>query len=117
MKFMAARERIIWASFTLSASNVPREKALNQLALGGNDDSRRILLCYKVQFRLRKLANEIEQKGQNKYWFVSHARYLLWALVCQALLNHDDVEDLTKRIADATEQFGRVAKELGIKPQ
>jgi hypothetical protein len=29
-------------------------------------DSRRILLCYKVQFRLRKLANEIEQRGQNK---------------------------------------------------
>ena len=27
------------------------------------------------------------------------------------------VEQLTKRIADATEQFGRVAKELGIKPQ
>ena len=27
------------------------------------------------------------------------------------------VEELTKRIADATEQFGRIAKELGIKPQ
>ena len=26
-------------------------------------------------------------------------------------------EELTKRIADATEQFGRIAKELGIKPQ
>src|ERR1035441_204444 len=36
-------------------------------------DSRQIVLCYKVQRRLRKLANEIEQKGQNKYWFI--ARY------------------------------------------
>jgi hypothetical protein len=27
-------------------------------------DSRHILMCYKVQFRLRKLANEIEQKGR-----------------------------------------------------
>lgn len=27
------------------------------------------------------------------------------------------VEELTKRIADAAEQFGRIAKELGIKPQ
>lgn len=27
------------------------------------------------------------------------------------------VEELTKRIADATEQFGRIAKALGIKPQ
>ena len=27
------------------------------------------------------------------------------------------VEELTQRIADAAEQFGRIAKELGIKPQ
>ncbi|SRR6266478_2011183 len=62
-------------------------------------DSRQILLCYKVQFRLRKLANEIEQKGQNKYAFIHRSRYLLWALICQGLLNHDDLEDLC-------EQFG-----------
>lgn len=59
-------------------------------------DSRHILLCYKVQFRLRKLAVEIEQKGQNKYWFISRSRYLLWALVCQGLLNHDDLEELAE---------------------
>lgn len=59
-------------------------------------DSRNILLCYKVQFRLRKLANEIEQKGQNKYWFISRSRYLLWALVCQGLLNHEDLEELSE---------------------
>jgi hypothetical protein len=57
-------------------------------------DSRHVLLCYKIQFRLRKLANEIEQKGQNKYWFVSRARYLLWALLCQGLLNDDGLERL-----------------------
>lgn len=55
-------------------------------------DSRHILLCYKVQFRLRKIANEIEQKGQNKYAFVHRGRYLLWALICQGLLNADDLE-------------------------
>jgi hypothetical protein len=55
-------------------------------------DSRHILLCYKIQFRLRKLANEIEQKGQNKYWFISRARYLLWALLSQGLLNHENIE-------------------------
>ena len=63
-------------------------------------DSRRILLCYKVQFRLRKLANEIEQRGQNKYAFIHRSRYLLWALVCQGLLNRDDLEDIA-------ENFGR----------
>lgn len=60
-------------------------------------DTRKILLCYKVQFRLRKVANEIEQKGQNKYSFVHRARYLLWALVCQGLLNRDDTEKLAEK--------------------
>lgn len=57
-------------------------------------DSRHILLCYKIQFRLRKLADEIVQKGHNKYSFVTRARYLLWALLCQGLLNHDKLEYL-----------------------
>jgi hypothetical protein len=60
-------------------------------------DSRQILVCYKIQFHLRKFAQEIEQKGQNKYWFISRARNLLWALLCQGLLNHDDLEKLSER--------------------
>jgi AIPR protein len=63
-------------------------------------DFRHVLLCYKVQYRLRKLASEIEQKGQNKYAFIHRCRYLLWALVCQGLLNHEDLEDLAQ-------EFGR----------
>jgi hypothetical protein len=59
-------------------------------------DSRHVVLCYKILFRLRKLSNEIEQKGQNKYWFISRSRYLLWALICQGLLNHDDMEELAE---------------------
>lgn len=57
-------------------------------------DIRLILLCYKVQFRLRKLTDIIKEQGQAKYAFVSRARHLLWALVCQALLNHKNVESL-----------------------
>jgi hypothetical protein len=57
-------------------------------------DSRHILLCYKIQFNLRKFAQEIEQKGQNKYWFILRSRNLLWTLLCQGLLNHDDLERL-----------------------
>lgn len=60
-------------------------------------DSRHIALCYKVQFRLRKLASAIEQMGQNKYWFISRSRYLLWALICQGLLNHDKLEMFAER--------------------
>ncbi len=60
-------------------------------------DSRHILLCYKIQFNLHKYAQEIQQKGQNKYWFISRARNLLWALLCQGLLNHDDLETFAEK--------------------
>jgi hypothetical protein len=59
-------------------------------------DSRHIVLCYKIQNRLRRLSNEILQKGQNKYSFVSRARYLLWALLCQGLLNDKNLNDLAE---------------------
>jgi hypothetical protein len=59
-------------------------------------DSRLVVLCYKAERRLRMLANQIEQKGQNKYWFISRARNLHWALLCQALLNHRDLESLAE---------------------
>ena len=79
-------------------------------------DSRHILLCYKVQYRLRKIANEIEQKGQNKYAFIHRSRYLLWALICQGLLNQDNLEataeDFGKSLAvpaDYTDLLSRIA--------
>jgi hypothetical protein len=81
-----------------------------------NANSQKILLCYKVQFRLRRVTAEIEQKGQNKYWFLSRARNLLWALIAQGLLNHDDVESLADDYgsdmglpADYTELLSRIA--------
>lgn len=55
-------------------------------------DARLVLLCYKIQFNLRKYTQEIEQKGYTKYAFVHRARNLLWALLCQAMLNMDDLE-------------------------
>lgn len=56
-------------------------------------DSRKILLCYKVQFRLRRLVNDIVDKGANKYAYVQRARNLLWALLCQAILNDPKLEE------------------------
>lgn len=79
-------------------------------------DSRQILLCYKVQYRLRKIAAEILQKGENKYAFIHRSRYLLWALICQGLLNQDDLETLAEQFgkgmavaAEFTELLGRIA--------
>jgi hypothetical protein len=60
-------------------------------------DARLVVLCYKAERRLRMLANQIEQKGQNKYWFISRARNLNWALLCQGLLNHKDLESFAER--------------------
>jgi hypothetical protein len=60
-------------------------------------DARHILLCYKVQFRLRKLIGDIMERGENKYAFVSRARNLLWALLAQGLLNHEDVEAIAEK--------------------
>jgi hypothetical protein len=63
-------------------------------------DSRKIVLCYKVQFRLRRLVNDIVDKGANKYAYVQRARNLLWALLCQAILNDPKLEQ-------HAEDFGR----------
>jgi len=70
-------------------------------------DSRHIVLCYKIQFKLKKLSNEIAQKGQNKYWFISRARYLLWALLCQCLLNDEKLEDYS-------EEYGHSSMSLPV---
>ncbi len=63
-------------------------------------DSRKIVLCYKIQSRLRRLVNDIVEKGANKYAYVQRARNLLWALLCQAILNDPKLEE-------RAEDFGR----------
>lgn len=63
-------------------------------------DSRHIVLCYKVQFRLSRLVSAIVEKGANKYAYMQRARNLLWALLCQAILNSPDLEE-------RAEQFGQ----------
>jgi len=55
-------------------------------------DSRQIVLCYKIQFRLRRLVNDVVEKGVNRYFYISRARNLLWALLCQAALNDPELE-------------------------
>jgi hypothetical protein len=81
---------------TISTLECLDDKTYDQVFRQGRlrADSRHILLCYKIQFNLRKFSQEIEQKGQNKYWFISRSRNLLWALLCQGLLNHHDLEKL-----------------------
>ena len=73
-------------------------QVFNQRRLGA--DARKIVLCYKAQFRLRRLVNDIVDKGANKYAYVQRTRNLLWALLCQAILNDPKIEE-------RAEEFGR----------
>lgn len=54
-------------------------------------DARRILLAYKIQFRLNKVAKEIDAAAKG-YWYVPRAKNLLWALLVQGVLNHPKLE-------------------------
>lgn len=60
-------------------------------------DPRKLVLCYKAQFRLRRLVNDIVDKGANKYAYVQRSRNLLWALLCQAILNEPKLEEYAER--------------------
>jgi len=55
-------------------------------------DFRSICLCYKVQFKLRLLVQSIVERGQNRYAYMPRARPLLWALMCQAMMNHPEFD-------------------------
>ena len=70
-------------------------QVFNQNRLKAN--SRKILLCYKIQFRLRRLVYDIVDKGPNKYAYVQRARNLLWALLCQSILNDPKLEEHAER--------------------
>lgn len=71
------------------------ERVFNQVFHDGRlkADLRQVVLCYKIQFRLRKLLKEIVDKGPNKYWYINRARSLLWALLCQAILNNERLDE------------------------
>jgi len=55
-------------------------------------DGRRIILCYKVQLKLKRFLRDIVERGANKYEYMNRARSLLWALLCQGMLNDPKIE-------------------------
>jgi len=56
-------------------------------------DARKIVLCYKAGLYAGRLVREVEAMGRNKYDFVKRGRNMLWALVCQGMLNDREVND------------------------
>jgi hypothetical protein len=55
-------------------------------------DSRKIVMCYKTERRLKQFVRDILEMGQNQYDFVKRARNLLWGLICQGILNDPKLE-------------------------
>lgn len=72
------------------------DKVYEQMFHAGrlNADPKKIVLCYKSQERLGRMTKEIVEKGSTKYAFLPKARLLLFALMCQALLNESSAEKL-----------------------
>lgn len=65
-----------------------------------NADFRAICLCYKVQFKLRLLVQCIVERGQNRYAYVPRARPLLWALMCQGMLNSPEFDEYAEKFGN-----------------
>ncbi len=81
-------------------------------------DTRKIVLAYKIQFRLSAVIREIESRGENKYYFVRSARNLVWALIIQGLLNDDDLDVLLENYGyglSVEADFNSIVKEIGTK--
>jgi hypothetical protein len=79
-------------------------------------DLRKVVLCYKIQFRLRRVIREILEKGEYKYAYIARGRNLVWALLCQALLNDPHTDRFAERfgrnmllVADYTALLARLA--------
>lgn len=60
-------------------------------------DVERVLICYKVQYRIRMLVRAIAEKGASKYEYINRARNLLWALLCQGMLNDPNLGNQLER--------------------
>ncbi|MGQ9917725.1 MAG: AIPR family protein [Bryobacteraceae bacterium] len=56
-------------------------------------DSKSIVLCYKTHFRLRQISRMLAEEAR-KYEFAPKVQPLIWALLCQALLNAENLERL-----------------------
>jgi len=78
-------------------------------------DARRILVAYKVHFRLNRVIRDIVEKGA-KYAYLGRARNLVWALLVQGLLNDAKLDSIlehygTRLVAEAdfAEQLKTIA--------
>lgn len=81
-------------------------------------NAKRMLLAYKIQYRLSMVVREFTEKYPNKYHYVGRGRGLIWALLAQALFNDPKITDYTEGFGgDLTieNDFAELLKSLASK--
>jgi hypothetical protein len=65
-------------------------------------DPRKLVLLYKIQFRLPTVIREIRNAGGEKFSFIAKAKNLVWCLVLQGLLNDDNFAKYVENYGKST---------------
>jgi hypothetical protein len=78
-----------------------------------NADEKKIIIAYKIQFRLGAIFKHIRDRGSERYYFIEKARSLIWALVIQGLLNdYDDDDDFLNDYGSNLSLQGNFSKKI-----
>jgi hypothetical protein len=81
-------------------------------------DARKILLAYKIQFRINAVTREIVDRYPTKYHYLGRARNLVWSLLVQGLLNDPRFELMLEKYGDSLTmevEFTELLKEIASK--
>jgi hypothetical protein len=81
-------------------------------------DLKKLILFYKIQYRLPSIIREILSKGENKYYYVTKARNLIWALLIQGLQNDDGFRDYVENYGSSLAiegEFTEILKDIASK--
>lgn len=65
-------------------------------------DPKKLVLLYKVQFRLQSVIREIRSQGADKYGYAPKAKNLIWCLTIQGLMNDGKFDKLVETYGDST---------------
>jgi len=60
-------------------------------------NTEKLLLFYKISYRLNSISWEIRGMGENKYYYATRATNLIWALLIQGLLNDDRFDEYVEK--------------------
>jgi hypothetical protein len=65
-------------------------------------DPRKLVLLYKVQYRLQSVIREIRSQGADKYGYAPKAKNLIWCLTIQGLLNDGKLDRMLEAYGNST---------------